>query len=385
MSLVKGGGRAYLSPENEELIVSLLYDSRQSKNPLLPKYETKSDNYDNNTTSSVTNDNIEDDENGNCDEIKDTQKKKKKKNKVDGRPFCELSDHDKKYEKRQFLKRLVKCHNRQVLAMKINGPIDNHAVEENNHKPISDAGFNTNSNTHSGTQKPKSEKVRVDIVEAIFKDSSGGSSSSSSKKSSSKKSSSKSKKSKDRADWKEGTRKTMVFPCSITIQDFMLKCKSKLNMKKPTRAFYVDRNSKLQIDLTKDLSGLDDGDVVFLTSFKPSKEKSKETSTTLSKQSNNSSKGSDKLELDNDAMLIDPLESIKRVYESQQRQMRSKSRNIVSNDACQSVPPFTESLDNLETLSESRLKLPAAKYRSEILTSLDTSRVVVICGATGKY
>eukprot|EP00957_Ditylum_brightwellii_P059782 4538419-Ditylum_brightwellii.AAC.1 len=45
--------------------------------------------------------------------------------------------------------------------------------------------------------------------------------------------------------------------------------------------------------------------------------------------------------------------------------------------------PLSEILQKLEPLPRSRAELPAASYREEILKALDTSRVVVICGATG--
>ena len=43
MSTIKGGGRAQLSSAAEEEIVSLLYDLRDKKNPLLPKKKKKRD------------------------------------------------------------------------------------------------------------------------------------------------------------------------------------------------------------------------------------------------------------------------------------------------------------------------------------------------------
>ena len=352
MSSIRGGGRAIMSSEAEEMIISLLYDTRQSKNPLLPKKIGPDDDCDG-----------ADDEN---DQTND--KKKEKKDKKDKGCFAELSDHDKKKERKKFLKKLVKCHDRQTLRMRLNGSKNKKIIEEGDEKPAATAGFNRNIRNESVNLKPKSDKVRIDIVEAIFKDSSSSSGSGSKKSKKSSSSSSKSKASK----WKEGsTRKTIVLSRSTSVKDFMTQCKSKLKMKKPTRVFYVDRESKLEIDLTNDLSGLDDGAIVFATSFLEKKASKSSDTTKEPKES----------ELDEDIVpLVDPLESVKKAYNIQKRKRGKTSRMPIY----EKLLPFTDALDNLETLSEARSKLPAANYRSDILASLDTSRVVVICGATGK-
>lgn len=335
-SSIKGGGRAILSHEVEEMIISLLYDSRQRENPLLPKEGN----------GIVDTDATFDDED-------------------DNRCFCDLSKDEKKKEKKKFIKRLVKCHDQQVLARKFNGKSIETNVDEVKPGPTGSKGVRADStpNKDLNVRNSTSDKVRVDIVEAIFKD--GG------KNSKSKKSTSISKKLKDGPIWKEGTRKTIVLLRCTNIKDFMTQCKSKLKMKKPTRVFYVDKDSKLEIDLTNDLSGLHDGAVVYVTSHQE-KDTSGETKAT---------EKLDELEIEEDVVLVDPLESVKKAYSIQQKRFLRAGKKRIVNDA---TPPFTNHLQNLDELSEERSKLPASNYRSDILASLDTSRVVVICGATGK-
>jgi DNA gyrase/topoisomerase IV subunit A len=337
-SSIKGGGRAILSPEAEEMIVSLLYDSRQRENPLLPK-----------------------DENGIVDADATLD------DKGNNRCFCDLSKEDKKKEKKKFIKRLVKCHNQQILARKFNGKSVDTNADEVKPGPAGTKGVKADStpNKDLAVRNGTSDKVRVEIVEAIFKD---GGKHSKSKKS---KSISNSKKSKDVLTWKEGTRKTIVLLRCTNIKDFMTQCKSKLKMKKPTRVFYVDKNSKLEIDLTNDLSGLHDGAVVYVTSHQ---EKDTSSGTKPTEKL-------DELESEEDLVLVDPLESVKRAYNILQKRFAIVGKKRIVNDA---KPPFTNHLQNLDELSEERSRLPASNYRSDILASLDTSRVVVICGATGK-
>lgn len=149
-------------------------------------------------------------------------------------------------------------------------------------------------------------------------------------------------------------------------------------MKKPSRIFYVDKYSKEAIDLTNDLSGVDDGDVLFVTSYVPVHD-DKDV-----KESGEVDVDVGEEETTTPMPIIDPLDSVKRAYIVQKmRRMRTNSRKppVSINKR---FPPFSNALDKLEALSDARSKLPAANYRSDILTSLDKSRVVVICGATGE-
>ena len=365
-SSIKGGGRATLSPDAEEMIVSLLYDTRQHDNPLLQKTRKCCDGDDEDDNS---NNNVDSSSIINKINLKDNDTNGKKNQYGTVSRYCDLSNHDKKKERKKFLKRLVKCHNHNVLAMKLNGSKASKDEKNSDEKQVNGNEEMLISKRGSQNQKPKSEKVRLDIVEAIFKDGSSSRSSNKSKKASS----SKSSKSKEKGEpkWKEGkTRKTIVISRSTKIKDFLTQCKAKLNMKKPTRVFYVDKETKLEMDLTVDLSGLDDGAIVFATSHEV------KGITQPSKIADNI----DQTEHDEDMEFVDTLASVKKAYDMQQRMW---SRKVERNISYGNRSMFANHLESLEDLPEERSKLPAAQYRSDILTSLDTSRVVVICGATG--
>jgi len=327
MSAIKGGGRATISSKIEDEIISLLYDVRDRNNPLLSK-EVVSD------PDAPTN------------------------------SFNDLSDHDKKKERKRFLKKLLKCHKQLQLSNRLNRrAIDGEATISTPSSVISPSASTPAVQTHEQNKG----KVRIDIVEAIFKKED---TKKKTKKSS--KSSSSSKPSRKKS-WIDGsTRKTIVLPRSTSVKDLLKQCKAKLNMKKPTRVFFVDGNSKLEMDLIHDLSGLQDGDVVYATSDAKKKKDAPEGGNNKQEQSTD-----DKSE----AVVVqeDPLVAVKKAYRNRTRNIRS-TKHIPSNER---LLPFQSFLQKLEPLSEPRTKLPAAAYREEILSSLDKSRVLIVCGATG--
>ena len=333
MSKIKGGGRAQLSTEAKESIISLLYDLRDHENPLLPAVTTKLESQD--------------------DDI--MIEKKSKKNKV-RKLYSELSDHDKKKEARRFLKKIWYYHKRQTLSNKFN-------------QPDTAKAQSTASSTKLVKQchKPKeavdgSKKVRIQLVEMIYKD----------KKKASKKETDKKKASKHdkKISWKEGAKKIIVIPRNTTIEQLMVQCKDKLRMKKPTRIFMIDTDTNMEIDLVQDLCGLVDGTTLYVTTYTPP-----------AHDQNDDNIDMDQETLDEQQYMdIDPLEPLKKVYRFS-RYHETKSRKIQFTN--EKFPHFSPAISALEPLSESRLKLPAAKYRSDILKSLDNSRVIVITGATG--
>ena len=98
------------------------------------------------------------------------------------------------------------------------------------------------------------------------------------------------------------------------------------------------------------------------------------------------------IQLQDEAIEIpDPLEPVKRAYaERKVRKSRRKKRgNKNAGDTKQGGlkklehPTFADHFDKLEVLQHTRAKLPAASYRTKVLTALDTSRVVIVCGSTG--
>ena len=207
-------------------------------------------------------------------------------------------------------------------------------------------------------------KIRIQLVEMIYKekkDKLGG------KKDEKKKSSKKEKTKK--ISWKEGAKKIVVLPRSTEVKELMVLCKAKLKIKKPSRIFIVDKDSNLEMELVNDLRGLNDGDNVCVTSYAASIQSSEQD-----KDEEPSSTKEDEEEI-----MVDPLENIKKAYRLSSHK-RGKVRKPFVNEK---LPFFSDAIGNLEPLSESRAKLPAANYRSDILRSLDSSRVIVISGATG--
>ena len=192
------------------------------------------------------------------------------------------------------------------------------------------------------------------------------------KKKSSKKETDKKKASKHdkKISWKEGAKKIIVIPRNTTIEQLMVQCKDKLRMKKPTRIFMIDTDTNMEIDLVQDLCGLVDGSTLYVTTYTPPVHDQNDDNIDMDQET-----------LDEQQYLdIDPLEPLKKVYRFS-RYHETKSRKIQFTN--EKFPHFSPAISALEPLSESRLKLPAAKYRSDILKSLDNSRVIVITGSTG--
>ena len=369
MSTIKGGGRAELSSEAEESIISLLYDLRDTKNPLLPKTTTedgKDDKDDKNTNSTTST-------NTNTTKL-----------------YLDLSDHDKKKERKRFLKKLLLRHNQLLLSNKLNN--QTHSSSDT-HIPNTNINATSQIATQSAASNPTSNgKVRIEIVEAIFKERKDDKKNNDpkTKENKQKKSSKKDKDKKGPATgtsawaWKEGsTRKTMVVPRTTTAKELLTQCKTKLQMKKkPVRLFFVERDTKLEMDLMHDLSGLDDGSVVYATSFVPPKKEQDKDKDDADVNVNDADADENENEKEQE-ILVDPLDDIKKTYRMRRRRKGATWVDAKPLPMNERLPPFSGSLDRLEPLSEARAKLPAAAYRSDILTALDSSRVIVISGATG--
>lgn len=323
MSTIKGGGRAKITSDIEESIISLLLNLRDPKNPLLPRRSTSTSDDDHTTN------------------------------------FDDLSDHDKRKERKRFLKQLLKCHQHQQLSQKLN-QISIHEQQPGEVKPVSNSSHG--STVFQPHESNATGKVRIEIVEAIFRNDD--------KKKSKKSSKNESRKSVSK--WREGgTRKAVVLPRATHVKELKKLCKAKLQMKIPQRLFIVDKDSKVEMDLILDLSGIDDGTLIYATT---------------SSRDDFINEGSTK-EVTNDVVdkeiveqdhSIDHLQPIKDVY--RMHKVSYKRPTSCNNDQ---LPKFGPFLDNLEPLSEPRAALPSAAFRDEILQSLDESRVLIICGATG--
>ena len=248
----------------------------------------------------------------------------------------------------------------------------------------------------SSEQTVSSNKVRIDIVEAVFVTvSSSSTKSSSSSKSSQKKND---KGSVPSVTWKPGDkRKTLVLPSSTSIKELLKVAKSKLNMKKkPIRCFYVDESSKLSeksskskkrkeqdknhslvIDLCNDLSGINDGDVVYVTSFNGLQSTDSDDKCELGDGLN---------EYESDNSNIEALKRVKRIYMHRQNYSERYSQKGIYKDVdIQTKCNFclASSSEHLVPLSYERTQLPISQYRSEILSCIGIAQVLVICGSTG--
>ena len=273
--------------------------------------------------------------------------------------FSSFSDHDKKKERKRFLKRLVQFHDRRKLTLKINGKCETgtKATKTTMHNIASTDQIGISQST------PLNEKVRFYIAEAIYKVT----------KSKKKDEQSVLKSSKGECTWKMGgTKKTLVLPRSTKVKELIDSCKNKLKMKKKAiRVFYVDPDSKLEIDLDDDLSGLNDGVILLAASHKEEKDEKEE--------------GKD---ISDDIDFPDPLEAVKLTY-LQKKGMRTKKKKLNSSSSKElqlkfaTFPTFGTSLEALEPLSKERSELPAASCRDEFLRSLDCSRVCIVDGETG--
>jgi HrpA-like RNA helicase len=279
-SSIKGGGRVELTPEMEDAIVDFLRTHRDPKNPLLP------------LISSIPE---------------------------------EESDHDAAHKRKRFLKRLAACHDRQQLCNNLNKQTPEISKQEPSRSHL------------SGTNLGKGGKVRLDVVEAVYK--------------------------KDNPKWTaSSSRKTLVLERSTCIQELLRQAQSKLKVKKTlVRAFVLDKQSNLEMDLTNDLEGVENGSLLYVTEHVGS-----------------TSAGGKQSEEEEQDELPYPLDAVKEVYK--RRLFRLKGHRNAS------VPfptTFSEHLGKLEDLSPSRASLPAASFREKILQAVDRSRVVIISGSTG--
>lgn len=377
MSSIKGGGRAKLSEENQHSIIDLLRDLRDPRDPLLPRKRVRGE--------------------GAAADSGDYKDK-------------ELSEHDLKKERKRFLKKLVERHERVALSKRLNAasaaavaaPQDASSAEvADTSEQIQSLALDVDAKApqagNSTVDTELSEKVRIVLVEAIYSSDKGKASSKDKKdkKKDSKSKDDKKKKSskKDKAashPWKEGsTRKTMVLKRSDPVKELLKQAKSKLNMKKKAvRCFYVDNKSKLEIDLETNLAGLEDGSVVYATSHVA------EANVDKKKKKDDDECEDDVADREDEVIDVpDPLEPVKRAYaerkmrRSMRRSQRGKKSGSKDGQGARGSlvehPTFADHLDKLEELPKGRAELPAASYRSKILSALDSSRVVVICGATG--
>jgi ATP-dependent RNA helicase DHX57 len=235
------------------------------------------------------------------------------------------SDHDIANLQRKFLRRLIMFYDKHNLSLRLNRKsllkgeelVMNKSVVKGNAdmKKIS-----------------KNSMVRFDIVEAIYK-------------------------TPDK--WKEGSiKKLIVMPRSADIDTILKQAKDKLRMKKKAvRCFYQDRD--IELELTHNLEGLEDGATLYVTSQK-----------LVQKNEDTSDQNI------NESVIPDPLEMVKLVYKKLSGELSRKQRQLL-------LPNEYPFPTELPTLPSFRNDLPISSSRINILTTIARSRVTVICGATG--
>jgi HrpA-like RNA helicase len=172
----------------------------------------------------------------------------------------------------------------------------------------------------------------------------------------------------------------MVVPKSTLCNELCKQVGTKLRMKKkPIRVFVVttvDTSKPFIVDLRHDLSGIDDGTTVYVTSQEEESKKKEH-----SKKNEDTTEDNDSQEEDDD-IEKDPLEQVKEAYAEQERQGR---RNEGQNGTIPAAPIIKDMIDHnkVNRWASVRVKLPAANCRAEILNQINSHEVTVLSGQTG--
>ena len=330
-----------------------------------------------------------------------------------------VSEHERKRRETKFVRRLVQEQERKQHQRKfhksVNGNVKSNTKSDGNgngndsgersSKPVSIPSSpapvdSIGSNTTNGNGNCKvSEKVRIELVEAIFKDEKKDNKKE--KKDNKKVKKDKKKQSSSEPKFKEGTKKIMVLPRSTTTKELLKLASSKLKVKKPVRAFLkVSRTTHWNLggEGGCNLSGVDDGAAVYVTSTpEPTEGEKKNKSGGNGGSVGGSGEHGDGDDnerenimdpIDENSDEVDPLDTVKRAYEKQEqnRHHRHMQRHLQRES---SSDGYT---DKIAMIIDDELKakhalvragLPAASYKKTILDSVRDNRVVVLCGATG--
>lgn len=297
MSKIKGGGRAVLSGECQEAIIDLLLSIDGEKS------------------------------NGT------------------GLDIANLSPHDKKHTRKQFMKMLVRQHERSQMKQRYGdsnpskGPVT----------PKKSSASSSN-RLHNSTN----QSVRVELAEAVFRDSDKQKKD---KKKKEKEGKSNSKKQNDSS--KSGTKKVVVVPRSISIPDLLKLSQSKLKLKKKPVCAFLQPSSSVLFELKNDLESVSDGTMIYVSVAPlPVEQNSCETFD-----------GDDE-----EIEMTDPLESVKRVYE--RREMHRRQQRCTRIDEV-----IDEAKRHMH--AETRSNLPVAAEKESIIETISKNDVVILSGGTG--
>eukprot|EP00804_Cyclotella_cryptica_P022446 CCRYP_015097-RA/>CCRYP_015097-RA protein AED:0.01 eAED:0.01 QI:126/1/1/1/0/0/2/1566/785 len=308
-SNIKGGGRAVMSQESQEALIDLLISiDREDKG-------------------------------------------------ADWPDLADLSNHDKKRTRKQFLKKLVRKYERMQLQQK-------HSTAAAG--PPTTEGSSTTDRDHQATQTLEmpsncaklNPNVRIELAEAVF----------AKEKDQMKKKAGhdkgKSKKKGTSNEFKIGAKKVIVLPRSTPIPELLKISQLKLKLKKkPVCAFLkTSTSSAILFELNNNLQTIEDGALVFVSVL------------SLPADSNSSDEETDIVDEENDAVDPDPLESVKRAYERREVHKRKKH--------CQRVDEIIDE-GQRSMYAETRAKLPVGPQKQFILNTISNNQVTILSGSTG--
>lgn len=313
-----------------------------------------------------------------------------------------VSEHERKRREKKFIRRLAQEHERKQYQRNfhksVNGNTnrnvksdgDGNDSGERSSKPVSIPSSATPVDS-IGSNTTISEKVRIELVEAIFKDEKKGNKK---EKKDKKVKKDKKKPSSSEPKFKEGAKKIMVLPRSTTTKELLKLASSKLKVKKPVRAFLrVSKTTHWNLggEGGRDLSGVDDGGAVYVTTTPEPTEgekKNKSSGGGEHDDGDDNERENSMDPIDESSDEVDLLDTVKRAYEKQernrhhrhsQRQRQRESSSVGYNDKTAMI--IDDELKAKHALV--RAGLPAASYKKKILDSVRDNRVVVLCGATG--
>jgi hypothetical protein len=325
-----------------------------------------------------------------------------------------VSEHERKRREKKFIRRLVQEHERKQYQRKFRKSVNGNSNSNSNCNSDGDGdGDGNDSREMSSNPVPTpssaaaapadsigsittkradnngngNEKVRIELVEAIFKDEKKDN-----KKEKKEKKAKKDKKktSSSEPKFKEGAKKIMVLPRSTTTKELLKIASSKLKVKKPVRAFLkVSKTIHWNLDGEggRDLSGVDDGATVYVTTTpEPTEGEKKSKSGGGDDDDDDNEEEENRMDpIDENSDEVDTLDMVKRAYEKQEqnrnRRHMHRHRQRESSSDGYDDNRIDDELKAKHALV--RAGLPAASYKEKILDSVHDNRVVVLCGATG--
>lgn len=276
--------------------------------------------------------------------------------------FADLSMHDQKRTRKQFLNKLVRKYERIQLQQRYNAPVA---------RPPTCQGVSTMNRGHQPSLLSHNElpytstriqsanpNVRIEIAEAVF---------SKEKELSRKKTGDdkgKSKKKGPSDKFKIGAKKVIVLPRTTSIPELLKLSQTKLKLKKkPICAFLKTSTSwSIPFELINNLGTIDDGTLVFVSIL------------SLPTETHSSDEETDIVEKVSGIVEPDPLESVKRAYERQELYKRKQ--------LCQRMGEIIDDSQRSK-YAEIRERLPVAPQKQLILNTIENNQVVVLSGSTG--